>query len=119
MNACVSWLTCASSAVISVRDVAASSNPFMESADVRAESEGTWTEYERQVAANVATQASLDGRPDADIRKALSAPLPPAVLDAIARTESARLKASEEDFKKETGALRDCPRRASILGSEK
>ena len=83
------------------------SNPFMESADVRGEFDGTWTEYVKQLAGNLALKASLDGKPDTDIRKSLRAPLPDAVLDRIAQTEQARLKASEDDFKKEVAALKD------------
>ena len=82
-------------------------NPFMESADVRGEFEGTWSEYVRQQASNLGLSASLDGKPDADIRAQLKAPLPKATLDRVARNETSKLRASEDDFAKELASLRD------------
>jgi polysaccharide export outer membrane protein len=82
------------------------SNPFMEAADIEAEYTGNWAEFVKERARLLALQAALEGDPDPDIRKALRAPLPEALLDRIASNERSRLATRAEDNRKEIAHLR-------------
>ncbi len=94
-------------------------DPFLESADFRAEYYALWTEFAKEEAHISRLKSQLAGNTDLDKQGRIETPISPAVTSGIADLATKQLKAELADHQDEKAHLRDAidqeNRRVSIL----
>jgi polysaccharide biosynthesis/export protein len=94
-------------------------DPFLESADFRAEYYSLWTEFAKEEAHISRLKSQLAGNTDLDKQGRVETPIAPSVVSGIADLATKQLKAELADHRDEKAHLRDAidqeKRRVSIL----
>lgn len=99
-----------------------STNPFVESANFRAEYETLWAEFAREQAVVRRLEAELAGRRELDPGDVLRMPIPSKTASQIAALEAQQLETRNADFEKEKAYLAEAvaqsERRLAVLNEQ-
>jgi len=81
-------------------------NPFLESADFRAEYESLWTEFAKEQERIWRMRQELGEEHDVDRKALKDVPVPPSIMSEITRLEAEQLKSRQDDYTREQDFLR-------------
>jgi len=88
-------------------------NPFLESADFRAEYESLWTEFAKEQERIWGMKQELGEEHDVDRKALKDVPVSPSTMSEITRLEAERLKSRQDDYTREQDFLRHGAKQAA------